>query len=112
MQAFLFASLAAAQAAVAAIDPTQGMPLAGTDIGAGVHVPTSQSVTVTYAAIYENAAGTQWAMLADAVTTPNASIHAVSAIPTTIDLSSTGNWAGATLVWPTAQAIATAGAQV
>jgi len=100
MQAFIFATLAGAQAAVAAIDPPLGMPVAGRDVGDGLHVPAAQSVTKTYAAVYENAAGTLWAMLADATTTPNAKVHAVSAVPTTIDMSATGNWANAVQVWP------------
>jgi|SRR6185312_10961525 len=100
MQAFIFNSLAAAQAAVAAVDPPLGMPIAGRDVGGGAHVPASESVTQTYAAIFQNATGALWALLADAKTTPHASVHAVSAIPTPIDMSSTGNWANAVQVWP------------
>lgn len=100
MSAFIFSSLANAQAARVAIDAATNMPLAGVNIGQGPWAPAAQSVTTTYAAIYQNAAGTQWALIADATTTPIAAVHAVSAIPTPIDMGSGGNWAGAVQVWP------------
>ena len=39
-------------------------------------------------------------LIADATTTPIAAVHAVSAIPTPIDMGIGGNWAGAVQVWP------------
>ena len=99
MMAYIFNSLAAAQLGVTANDTPLGMPIAGTDIGGGQHAPAAQSVTVTYAAIYQRADGLAWCMLADSWTGPHASVHAASAIPTSIDFT-IAPWLGATQVWP------------
>lgn len=96
---YVFNSLANAQAAVAAIDGPLGMPRAGVDVGAGSHAPAAQSSTKTYAAILQRSDGLAWAMLADGVTGPQASIRAATAIPTALDFTS-GAWLGAVQVWP------------
>jgi hypothetical protein len=101
MQAYVFTSLAQAQQAVGIVDPIEGpMPLAGTDIGGGMHAPAVQSVTVTYGAIYRNAGGTNWAYVADTVTQTLLPLHMPVPSVQTIDLSAGGNWAGALQVWP------------
>jgi hypothetical protein len=61
-------SLDAAIAAQQAVDKALGMPIAGRDIGGGVHVPASQSVTTTYAAPLAVQGG--YLYPADAVTKP------------------------------------------
>lgn len=99
MQAYIFNSLAAAQAAVADNDAPLSLPWPGTDVGPGQHAPAAQSKTTTYAAIYQRPDGLAWCMLADSWTGPHASIHAASAIPTSIDFT-IAPWLGATQVWP------------
>ena len=103
MQAYIFNSLASAQAAQVAIDATEpngaAYPVAGINFGGGVHAPAAQSATKTYAGIYQRPDGLAWAMLADGVTGPTASIRAASAIPTTLDFTAPP-WLGAVQVWP------------
>lgn len=97
MQAYIFNSLANAMLAQAAVDGPYGYPQAGRPLDARA---VAQNTT-TYTAIYRNAAGTAWAMLADSWTGPKAAIHAATAIPTSITIGPTGGaWAGAVQVWP------------
>lgn len=101
MQAYLLNSLAQAQLAVSNMDTATGpYPIAGHNIGGGVHVPPSQSQTVTYGAILQNAAGTQWAYIADGNSTTllptKMPVPGVGTISTDVG----GNWQGATQVWP------------
>ena len=106
MNAYVFASLALAQQAVANLElpaasgGTGPYPKAGTDIGGGNHAPPSQSLTLTYAAIYQNAAGTSWALVADGTT--QALLPVKMPVPgvVNIDINPGGNWAGAVQVYP------------
>lgn len=101
--AYIFTSLAQAQAAVAAMDAPTAFgpyPKAGANIGGGIHAPAAQSQTLTYGAIWQNVAATQWAYVQDA----NSGALLPTKIPVpgvqTISFDPGGNWEGAVKVWP------------
>jgi hypothetical protein len=48
MNGLTFPDLASAQVVQAQVDAALGYPKAGVDVGGGVHVPPSQSITTTY----------------------------------------------------------------
>lgn len=87
MTAYVFPSLASAAACAAIVDPAIGCPIAGVNVGGGIHAPASQSATTTYAQP-SSGSGTQagsWLYPADATTTP-----ILTAAPSTAALSSQG----------------------
>jgi hypothetical protein len=76
MSYYILAALANLQTGANQVNTAKGYPLAGTDIGGGVHVPPSQSVTTRWAPIWQHPTLTQFAYQADAtvvgVVGPNA----------------------------------------
>ena len=89
MLAYLFATSAAVgQTLSPAVDAHMSYPLAGTDIGGGIHVPPAQSVTTTYFVPLQHPGGGSWAYISDANVTaavgPNAIAWGLSA-PVTLD---------------------------
>lgn len=96
--AYVFPSLATAQALAPVVDASVGLPAFGTDVGAGLHViPTAQ--TLTYAMPIKHPTLALWAYPADArinqAVLPNAVTLGIPA-PTVLDAS----WTGATPVLP------------
>jgi hypothetical protein len=67
MNAYVFTSLAQAQAAVNDADSTIGFPAPGNPYGPGAHANASDAITKTYGGIWQNPGGTQWAYPADSV---------------------------------------------
>jgi hypothetical protein len=93
--AYVFGSQAAAVECQQAVDTALGMPIAGTDIGGGVHVPADASITVTYAVPLQNPSTGLWAYLADGVTQPLlAPSAAVLGLPAPVALDATWYAAG------------------
>lgn len=95
MNGYVYSTKAACQAVGAAVDTALGMPLAGVNVGGGIHAPAGQSVTTTYFAPIQNFANAlQWAYIQDGTVTPIVAPNAVSLnlpAPTTLPAS----W------WPT-----------
>jgi hypothetical protein len=77
---YVFTSLPPATACQVAVDAHLGMPLAGTDIGLGVHAPASESRTTTYAQVlpHPTVAGS-YIYPADGVTTSILSVGPTAA---------------------------------
>lgn len=102
MIAYVFSALASAQPVATAMDQAMSYPLAGTDIGGGVHAPPSQSVTTTYFRILKHPTRTEWAYISDTRVTQKIGANAVAlGLPAPQTLDST--WAMATAVSGQAQ---------
>lgn len=93
MNAYVFASLPAAQACVPVVDAAQGYPKAGVEVGGGLHVKDAGGgpfVTQTYWVPLKHPTLAQWAYLADGVTTPLLAPNAVAlGLPVPISLDAT-----------------------
>lgn len=93
MTAYIFASLAAAQACAPVVDAAQGYPRAGVEVGGGAHVKDVSGgpfVTATYAQPIKHPTLAQWAYLADAVTTPALAPQAATlGLPAPVPLDAT-----------------------
>lgn len=75
MSYYLFAVLANAQTCQSKVDAALNMPLAGKDVGGGVHAPPSQSATTTYFAPAPHPlVANTWIYPADAVAAPILSV--------------------------------------
>jgi hypothetical protein len=89
--AYPFASQAQAQALAASVDSAYGYPIAGQDIGGGVHATATQSVTTTYFVPRQNPNTGMWWYLADGVTIPVLAPSAVTlGLPAPVALD--GTW--------------------
>lgn len=84
MKAYVFNDLPSAQAAQAHVDQKLGMPIAGVNIGGGIHAPPSQSVTTTYAVPVKHPTLPQWSIASDPVVDAKVSDMALPA-PATLD---------------------------
>ena len=97
--AYVFSSLAQAQLAVSNMDGIKGpYPIAGTDIGAGMHAPPDQSVTKTFGSIWKHPTLAEWAYIADG--SEQTLLPTKMPVPGVIQVDFNGTWAGATQVWP------------
>lgn len=65
MKALVFATSADAKAVAAQIDTQMGYPRPGVDVGGGVHVPPTASVTRRYADVMASGDKSQYAVLCD-----------------------------------------------
>ena len=93
MNAYVFASLAGAQACAPVVDTNQGYPKAGTEVGGGLHakdVGGGPFKTVTYWVPLQHPTLPQWAYLADSVTTPALTPQAIAlGLPIAVTLDAT-----------------------
>jgi hypothetical protein len=85
MNAYVTATQANALSWQATVDASQGYPKAGVDVGAGIHVPPAQSITLTYFVPFEHPTLAEWAYLADAVSSPALVGASALPIPTLLD---------------------------
>jgi hypothetical protein len=86
--AYVFSTLAAAQACAAAVDAAMGYSRPGDNVGPGMHAPAADSVTSTYAAIHTHPTLPLWAYPVDPNTTGILGPLALSLglpIPTVLD---------------------------
>jgi hypothetical protein len=67
--AYVFPTLAAAQACIPIVDASLGYPKAGVNVGGGIHV-SPLFVTLTYATVLAHPTLPEFAYPADAVSTP------------------------------------------
>jgi hypothetical protein len=87
MDAYVFSSLAAAQACQTAVDAAQGFPRAGVNVGGGAHVEPP-FVTQTYQTVIQHPTQALWAYPSDTVTTPVLSVGPTAVTlpaPTSLD---------------------------
>jgi len=89
MDAYVFASQAAAQACADAVDAQLGYPKAGTNVGSGVHVAPA-FVTQTYQTVIAHPTLALWAYPSDAVNGPALAANAITlSLPTVQTLDAT-----------------------
>ena len=93
--------LSDAKAAAAALDAHYGYPLAGVNVGGGVHL-VPPTVTTTYAGILQHPTLAHWALVIPQSQTAAVQLVLVQAgivapSATTLD----GTWIPVTTVWPT-----------
>lgn len=65
-RAIVFQQRADAEALLARLDATLGYPRAGVDIGAGIHVPATESRTLHHTHVREHPSRLEWAVPIDA----------------------------------------------